>query len=354
MTFSPPSTVPNRFIQVDEEGYFHFNGVRITDDDYGHHLFENLMRDDSGRFLTEAQGSWAIVEAFDQALVAQQVDKDSQGQWFIQLPYDYKVAFQLDSLTLDEWDRFHGFDEKGRPFVLSRKAQATFFDMLEEFDDTGVTDHGRRYEVGPWLPPKGEVNGENFWSDIYREKEKPGWELDEPAPPLKEILPQLKLPRCRVLVLGSGSGNDAAYLAQQGHMVTAVDISSEAIQKAKDKYSGIDNLHFVQGDLFNLPEDFHHSFDIVLEHTCFCAITPDRRDDMVKVWKRMLSEGGHLLGIFFVMPQRNGPPFGASEWEIRERLKKSFQFLYWTRWKTSKEARLGKELVVYAQKTSLT
>jgi hypothetical protein len=45
-----------------------------------------------------------------------------------------------------------------------------------------------------------------------------------------------------------------------------------------------------------------------------------------------------------------GPPFGSSEWEIRERLKKFFDFLYWTRWKTTPEDRLGIELIVYAQK----
>jgi hypothetical protein len=53
------------------------------------------------------------------------------------------------------------------------------------------------------------------------------------------------------------------------------------------------------------------------------------------------------------MDKGSAPPFGATEWEIRERLKRSFNFLYWTRWKKSIPRRLGKELVVYAQKKQI-
>jgi 2-polyprenyl-3-methyl-5-hydroxy-6-metoxy-1,4-benzoquinol methylase len=46
------------------------------------------------------------------------------------------------------------------------------------------------------------------------------------------------MPRCRVLVLGCGEGHDAAFFAQNGHIVTGVDISPEAITRAQ-----IDTLH---------------------------------------------------------------------------------------------------------------
>ncbi len=63
----------------------------------------------------------------------------------------------------------------------------------------------------------------------------------------------------------------------------------------------------------------------------------------------MLTETGHLLGIFFVVPKRTGPYFGGSEWELREKLQTPFNFLYWTRLKFSPGWRLGAELMVYAQ-----
>ena len=92
-----------------------------------------------------------------------------------------------------------------------------------------------------------------------------------------------------------------------------------------------------------------NSFDIVFEHTFYCAISPDKRTHLVKLWKRVLSETGHLLGIFFVIPKRNGPYFGGSEWELREKLQKDFNFRYWTRLKHSPDWRLGAELMIYTQ-----
>src|SRR5690606_23315083 len=102
-----------------------------------------------------------------------------------------------------------------------------------------------------------------------------------------------------------------------------------------------------------LPSELTRQFDVVFEHTFFCAVDPSLRQKVVETWSRLLRDGGHFLGIFFVMDKGERPPFGATEWEIRERLRKKFDFLYWTRWKKSLPHRLGKELVVYAQKKGL-
>jgi SAM-dependent methyltransferase len=166
------------------------------------------------------------------------------------------------------------------------------------------------------------------------------------------MLPRLKLPPSRVLVLGCGSGNDAAHFAKHGHFVTAVDISPEAIQRGKTKYGEEKNLRFIQEDIFRLPTEMYGQFDLIFEHTCFCAIDPRRRNELISLWKKFLTPQGHLLAIFFTMEKRGSPPFGGSEWELRERLKKSFQFVFWGRWRQSVERRLGKELLVYAQKKS--
>ena len=70
---------------------------------------------------------------------------------------------------------------------------------------------------------------------------------------------------------------------------------------------------------------------------------------------KALIDRGHLLGIFFANSRRVGPPYGGSEWEVRKRLSKyGIKPLYWTRAKNSIERRLGKELLVYAEKTNLS
>jgi SAM-dependent methyltransferase len=249
---------------------------------------------------------------------------------------------------LDEWDRFHGVTDANVPFVFSRTAQFEFFELLEDFDDDSITIEGRRIEIPPWLPSAGTPGREDFWNTLYKNNDT-RWDLDKEAPALAAVLPQLKLARQRILVLGAGVGHDAAYLARQGHSVTAVDFSFEAIERARGAYAGIEGLRFARADAFNLPADFNGRYDIVFEHTLYCAIEPRRRNDLVKAWKRALQPRGHLLGIFYVNDRAGGPPFGGSEWEIRQRLRSTFHSIFWTRWRHSVESRKGRELVVYAQ-----
>lgn len=335
---------------IDEEGYFLSQGVRLQEAEYGNLLLRNLLMDERGRASTRDHTSTIQVEPFDEPYVALMVEKINDV-WWAQMPYGFRQAFDLQSITADDWDRFHGLTKNGVPFVMSRPAQAAFFNRLDDYDDESLTDGGQRFVVGPWLSPTADVHQAQFWSEIYL-NESPGWELGEAAAPLREILPQLKLPRSRVLVLGCGSGNDAAHFAEQGHLVTAVDFSEQALGLARKKYGHLKDLSFEQANALHPPSHWFGRFDLIFEHTLYCAIPPVNRADLVKVWHRCLQEGGHLLGLFFVMNKRFGPPWGGSEWEIRERLKKSFEFRYWTRWQRSIEKRRGTELVVYAQRRS--
>ncbi len=338
----------DRYIAIDQDGYFHFDQQRIDDPETGRSLIENLKIDDQRRVTTEVQGTTAFVESFDAPLMARHIRHVDNDLCEADLTYGAKAGFSLKTLCLDEWDRFHATSSHGLHIVFTRQAQVEFFDLLQEFDDESVTISNVRYPTPPWLENHPEANDEKFWTNIYQ-TETPGWEKGHEAVWLPMALPQLKLGPSRVLVLGCGSGHDAAYLAKAGHKVTAVDISPEAIKGAKEKYGEVKNLSFLQSDLFGLPREWEGQFDLILEHTCYCAIDPARRNELVKYWHKLLSEKGQLLGAFFVMEKRDGPPFGGSEWEVKQRLNKRFEFLYWTRWRHSLEGRKGKELVLLAQ-----
>lgn len=338
----------DHYIGIDDEGYFHFDSVRVDDVALGGELLKNLKMDDKGRLLTRIGDQRAFVEAFDAPLVARHVHKIIDEVCEIDLPYNQTSQFSLQTLSIDEWDRIHGVHESGNAIVLSRQAQIEFFNFLDEFDDESITVGGRRFSTPEWLTPNLGAKNEKFWSHIYQ-TETPGWEKGHAAVALPSVLPQLKLPRSRVLVLGCGSGHDAALLAQGGHQVTAIDISPEAIKRAQLQYGQVQGLRFIEMDLFDIPKDWYGEFDLIFEHTCYCAITPDRRNELVELWHKCLSEKGQLLAVLFVMEKRLGPPYGGSEWEVRQRLKKRFEFLYWTRWRQSIEGRKGKELVLLAQ-----
>lgn len=345
---------PQRFIQIDEDGYFKMDDLRVADAETGLAWLQALRYDPHfSTVWTQIENQDVIVEAFDAPYVALGISVDGD-EWSVTMPYAHRESFSPASLTLDEWDRFHGQTARGIPFVLSRSAQASFFDLLDDSDDDSIEIAGRRYEMKPWLSAATSATASDAldadrWSTRYREGDTP-WDQSGPHPALARVVSTLKLQRSRVLVLGCGRAHDAAWFARAGHIVTAVDFSADAIAQAKATYEGVSDLTFVQADAFNLPARFDRSFDVVFEHTLYCAIPPERRNDLMKSWLRALIDHGHLLGFFFASEKKNGPPFGGSEWELRARFSKRFRTLYWQRLKDSSAKRLGTELFLYSQK----
>lgn len=336
-----------RFIQIDEDGYFKMDDLRVADAETGRAWLASIEMD-RGRAITRMDGASVVVESFDDPYVALDLSA-KDASWHVTMPYGHSEPVDLESLRLDEWDRFHGHTKRGVPFVLSRPAQARFFETLDEYDDDSITVHGRRIEMRPWLDENPDADRSGWWTGLYQGNEA-RWDQNGPAPALSLLVPQLKLQRSRILVLGCGRGHDAAWFAQAGHLVTAVDFSEEAIARAKELYGHLPDLTFVKGDAFALPPSMDQAFDIVFEHTLYCAISPSRRNDLVKAWRRALVDTGHVMGVFFAFDKPFGPPFGGSEWEIRQRLTKTFRPLYWQRLRNSIPDRLGIELFVYAQK----
>ena len=189
------------------------------------------------------------------------------------------------------------------------------------------------------------------WQKQYAAGQTP-WDRGAPAPALLHYLSTNPVTG-RVLVPGCGTGHDVKALALAGTAeVTGLDLAPLAVERARRLVAGTPRTEVLLGDLFTLchtPELAGH-FDLVWEHTCYCAIPPDQRSEMVRLWRRMLHEQGQLLAVFFVMEKRVGPPFGTTEWEVRKHLEKYFHFLFWSRWRMSIESRQGRELFVLAKK----
>ena len=349
----PSTELPKMYMQMDEEGYFLSSGARVSDLEMGHHLLASLKVAENGAYVVDSFGTLAILEPFDSPQVLQSVTaaKDS-AQWVAHFPYEVQKPFELNTLEVDEWDRFHGRTTDGLPFVMSRKGQNDFFNQVDEFWDDGFEVSGQKFQTPLWMTSDRESLTLDFWSKHYNDSNTP-WDLNQPSPVLAQAIPQLKLQKSRVLVTGCGRGHDAALLAQCGHIVTAMDFSEEALNEARKLYGDVPNLEFVQADVLNLPNEYREHFDMVFDHTCYCAIPPEERGQLVKSWRKALTEQGFLLGVFFVRDRPQGPPFGGTEWEIRQRLQKGFHFLYWTRCKNSVPRRQGIELLVYAQKKDL-
>jgi SAM-dependent methyltransferase len=116
-------------------------------------------------------------------------------------------------------------------------------------------------------------------------------------------------------VPGCGIGHDAHLLALSGYHVTALDLSPTAIRLAKEKYGGGENLTFREGDFLGDPPD--EKYDLVFEHTLFCAIEIGRRKEYAQALEKVLKPGGHFLAIHFFIPkEQDEPPFGTDLEEV--------------------------------------
>ncbi|MCC6993713.1 MAG: methyltransferase domain-containing protein [Deltaproteobacteria bacterium] len=179
-----------------------------------------------------------------------------------------------------------------------------------------------------------------FWSMIWQTG-RDGWELGRAAPPLARWVAAHPARRARALVVGCGRGHEVRMLAQAvaAEVVVGVDFAPEAIEAARaltadgtEAAAGAgaagagaagagaaagSRIEFRQADVFTLaaaPE----RYDLALEHTCFCAIAPERRAEYARVMQAVLVPGGRLVGLFWQHGRAGGPPFSVTRDEVEQ------------------------------------
>ena len=163
------------------------------------------------------------------------------------------------------------------------------------------------------------------WEQLYHQGETP-WEKGAPHPALLQWLKENPLSG-RVLVPGCGFGHDVRALAAAGAEVLGLDVAPFAIAMARG-FPRCGHESYILGDLFD-PEAVRGKFDWIFEHTCFCTIRPDRRDEYASRVAALLRQGGHFLAIFFLNPDNDeeGPPYGCQVDELEALFSPSFQLV---------------------------
>ena len=162
------------------------------------------------------------------------------------------------------------------------------------------------------------------WEHQYQICETP-WDKGAPAPPLLEwIAANPRAIRGSVFAPGCGAGYDVKAIAESTHAeeVVGLDISPSAIEMARQT-SKAKGAVYLQGDLFNLIADHIGAYDWLWEHTCYCAIDPEKREEYVECVWSALKPSGILLGVFFLDPYDDehqpggGPPHGTDRSELK-------------------------------------
>ncbi len=166
-----------------------------------------------------------------------------------------------------------------------------------------------------------EWSRQGYWQGRFERSDTP-WELGHPSSALFEAFDALPSAGvglgsgARVVIPGCGTGSDALELARRGLRVTAIDWSSHALARLKERAqdAGLSgSLAAVAGNFFEVPPQ---PVDAFAEHTFFCAIDPSQRRAYAERAAQWVRPGGVLFGNFFVLESSQdwqGPPFVSTK-----------------------------------------
>ena len=181
------------------------------------------------------------------------------------------------------------------------------------------------------------------WQRHYEENDL-GWDLGQVAPPFVKLWQEEKLPLGKVLVPGCGRGHEGVFLAENGFDVTAIDFSSGAVTYLKNALKKRNlEVRILHQDFFSLDESHEGVYDLVLEQTFFCAISPKQRRDYVLNVSRILKPGGILVGLFYHTDEQGGPPYNTTREDIEMHFSKKFEIQELDKTSLSAEQRKDKE-----------
>ena len=188
----------------------------------------------------------------------------------------------------------------------------------------------------------------DYWENRYQTGDMQ-WEKGAPSPGLVDFLAtNPDLTRGTVAVPGCGSGHDVREFARAGYDAFGFDLAPSAISLAetKTKAAGL-KAKFTLADF--LHDEPPQKFDWLFEHTLFCAIQPQERDNYVRAVLNWLKPESIYLAVNYVLIENddgNGPPWSTSREEQRERFTPHFELV--AEWVPRSYAnRTGRERMFY-------
>jgi SAM-dependent methyltransferase len=145
------------------------------------------------------------------------------------------------------------------------------------------------------------------------------WDRDGPHPLLEPWAGDLDGAGRRALVVGSGLGTDAEFIAGRGFAVAGFDVSPTAIEMARARFpqSAVD---YRVANLFELPGEWTRAFDLVVEIYTVQSMPIALHEPAAASIARTVAAGGTLLVIATgrrdpaVVP--DGPPWPLTRTEV--------------------------------------
>ncbi|MFV0338908.1 MAG: methyltransferase domain-containing protein [Chthoniobacterales bacterium] len=180
-----------------------------------------------------------------------------------------------------------------------------------------------------------QVSDPHYWDSRYKNADSP-WDLGHAHPAILQWLKTSSAISGRILVPGCGPGHDVIEIAHQllnqkiAHEVIGVDFSETIIKQAKAANTTHTASYLLLDFLSETTRKKHEleNFDLLIEHTCFCAIAPTQRPNYAKTAAQALKPGARFFGIFFLDENEiGGPPWTTHPQEFHDLFTPHFEIL---------------------------
>jgi thiopurine S-methyltransferase len=188
-----------------------------------------------------------------------------------------------------------------------------------------------------------------YWEKRYSNTQI-GWDIGYPSTPIKTYIDQLEDKSLRILIPGAGNCYEAEYLWNKGFKnVYVLDFAKQPLDHLNDRIANFPQAQLLHMNFF----DLNNHFDLILEHTFFCALNPSLRQRYVDKMSCLLQSNGKLVGLLFDFElTESGPPYGGSLPEYISLFEELFKIKILEPSINSIKERQGKELFfIFEKKT---
>lgn len=153
-----------------------------------------------------------------------------------------------------------------------------------------------RHEAMARIRRLGSVDASTAFERLYaaaaRGEVDVPWHREEPHRLILDRFREVDGTGKRALVIGSGYGQDAGFLAGLGFDTTGFDISPTAVGVARERFPG---ARFVVADLLDPPPEWWGAFDVVVEVLIAQSLPADVRPTGIAHARRFVAPGGTLV-----------------------------------------------------------
>lgn len=122
------------------------------------------------------------------------------------------------------------------------------------------------------------------------------WDRGEPHPSLVQWARGRAIAGRRAIVVGSGHGDDAEFVAGLGYDVVAFDVARSAVSQAEQRFPD-SSVRYVVANLLDPPAEWRDAFDLVVESRTVQSLPDPARREAATAIAAMVAPGGTLLVI---------------------------------------------------------